>query len=44
VTGLEHLAAGKVRDMYAGPDGLLLVVASDRISAYDYVLPTPIPD
>jgi len=44
VTGLEHLAAGKVRDMYAGPDGLLLVVASDRISAYDHVLPTPIPD
>jgi phosphoribosylaminoimidazole-succinocarboxamide synthase len=44
VTGLEHLAAGKVRDMYTGPDGLLLVVASDRISAYDHVLPTPIPD
>jgi phosphoribosylaminoimidazole-succinocarboxamide synthase len=44
VTGLEHLAAGKVRDMYAGPDGLLLVVASDRVSAYDRVLPTPIPD
>ena len=44
MTGLEHLAAGKVRDMYAGPDGLLLVVASDRISAYDHVLPTPIPD
>jgi phosphoribosylaminoimidazole-succinocarboxamide synthase len=44
VTGLERLAAGKVRDMYAGPDGLLLVVASDRISAYDQVLPTPIPD
>jgi phosphoribosylaminoimidazole-succinocarboxamide synthase len=44
VTGLEHLAAGKVRDMYTGPDGLLLVVASDRISAYDQVLPTPIPD
>jgi phosphoribosylaminoimidazole-succinocarboxamide synthase len=44
VTGLEHLAAGKVRDMYAGPAGLLLVVASDRISAYDQVLPTPIPD
>jgi phosphoribosylaminoimidazole-succinocarboxamide synthase len=44
VTGLEHLAAGKVRDMYAAPDGLLLVVASDRISAYDHVLPTPIPD
>jgi phosphoribosylaminoimidazole-succinocarboxamide synthase len=44
VTGLEHLAAGKVRDMYAAPDGLLLVVASDRISAYDHVLPTPVPD
>ena len=44
MTGLEHLAAGKVRDMYAAPDGLLLVVASDRISAYDHVLPTPIPD
>jgi phosphoribosylaminoimidazole-succinocarboxamide synthase len=44
VTGPEHLAAGKVRDMYAAPDGLLLVVASDRISAYDHVLPTPIPD
>jgi phosphoribosylaminoimidazole-succinocarboxamide synthase len=44
VTRLEHLAAGKVRDMYAGPDGLLLVVASDRVSAYDVVLPTTIPD
>ena len=44
MAGLEHLAAGKVRDMYAAPDGLLLVVASDRISAYDHVLPTPIPD
>jgi len=44
VAGLEHLAAGKVRDMYAAPDGLLLVVDSDRISAYDHVLPTPIPD
>jgi phosphoribosylaminoimidazole-succinocarboxamide synthase len=44
VTGLVHLAAGKVRDMYAAGDGLLLVVASDRVSAYDVVLPTPIPD
>ena len=44
MTGLERLAAGKVRDIYAAPDGLLLVVASDRISAYDQVLPTPIPD
>ena len=44
MTGLERVAAGKVRDLYAAPDGLLLVVASDRISAYDHVLPTPIPD
>ncbi len=44
MTGLVHLAAGKVRDMYAAGDDLLLVVASDRVSAYDVVLPTPIPD
>jgi phosphoribosylaminoimidazole-succinocarboxamide synthase len=35
---------GKVRDLYDLPDGQLLIVASDRISAYDYVLETPIPD
>ena len=44
MTRLVHLAAGKVRDMYAAGDGMLLVVASDRVSAYDVVLPTPIPD
>ena len=44
--GLRHVHRGKVRDLYALPDepDLLLVVASDRISAYDVVLPTPIPD
>jgi phosphoribosylaminoimidazole-succinocarboxamide synthase len=36
--------SGKVRDLYETPDGRLLFVASDRISAYDWVLPTPIPD
>jgi phosphoribosylaminoimidazole-succinocarboxamide synthase len=41
---LRHLHSGKVRDLYETDDGLLLMVASDRISAYDYVLPTPIPD
>jgi phosphoribosylaminoimidazole-succinocarboxamide synthase len=41
---LHHVYSGKVRDLYALPDGRLLFVASDRISAYDYVLPTPIPD
>ncbi len=40
----RHLAAGKVRDLYEVDDDLLLMVASDRISAYDHVLPTPIPD
>ena len=36
----EHVYSGKVRDLYALPDGRLLIVACDRISAYDYVLPT----
>jgi phosphoribosylaminoimidazole-succinocarboxamide synthase len=42
-TPVTHLAAGKVRDLYAAGDELLLV-ASDRISTYDVVHPTPIPD
>jgi phosphoribosylaminoimidazole-succinocarboxamide synthase len=44
--GYTHVYSGKVRELYA-PDGnpdLLLLVASDRISAFDYVLETPIPD
>jgi len=36
--------SGKVRDLYAVDDERLLLVASDRISAFDVVLPTPIPD
>ena len=40
----QHIARGKVRDLYEVDDELLLFVASDRISAYDYVLSTPIPD
>ncbi len=40
----RHLGSGKVRELYAvGPDAILLV-ATDRISAYDVVLPTEIPD
>jgi phosphoribosylaminoimidazole-succinocarboxamide synthase len=39
-----HLASGKVRDLYQVDDETLLLVASDRISAYDHVLDTPIPD
>jgi phosphoribosylaminoimidazole-succinocarboxamide synthase len=40
---LSLLSSGKVREMYA-LDGRLLMVASDRISTYDVVHPTPIPD
>ena len=36
--------SGKVRDLYRTPDNQLLFVASDRISAYDWVMPTEIPD
>jgi phosphoribosylaminoimidazole-succinocarboxamide synthase len=39
-----HLHSGKVRDLYAVGDDLVLMVASDRISAYDWIMPTPIPD
>ena len=41
---MELLAKGKVRDIYAVGDDRLLLVASDRISTYDAVHPTPIPD
>ena len=44
VVDLPLLARGKVRDVYAVDADRLLLVASDRISAYDHVLPTPIPD
>lgn len=40
----RFVRSGKVRDLYALPDGQLLLVASDRISAFDVVLPTDIPD
>ena len=43
-TPLQHLYSGKVREVYQLPGGPLLLVATDRISAYDYVLPTLIPD
>ncbi|MGW7331781.1 phosphoribosylaminoimidazolesuccinocarboxamide synthase, partial [Streptomyces sp. NPDC054840] len=44
VPGLVHLHTGKVRDLYRDEDGRLVMVASDRISAFDWVLPTEIPD
>ena len=44
LTADAFLRSGKVRDLFELPDGRLLLVASDRISAYDVVLPTEIPD
>ncbi|BDM73719.1 phosphoribosylaminoimidazole-succinocarboxamide synthase [Streptomyces nigrescens] len=44
VPGLTHLHTGKVRDLYQNAAGELIMVASDRISAYDWVLPSEIPD
>jgi len=41
---VRHLYSGKVRELYETADGALLLVATDRISAFDYVLDTPIPD
>lgn len=43
-TGYTHIYSGKVRDLWRTPDDNLLFVATDRISAYDWVLPTTIPD
>ena len=44
IEGATHLHSGKVRDLYALGDGNLLMVASDRISAYDFILEPGIPD
>jgi len=43
LSGIPLLARGKVRDVYAAGDHLV-IVATDRLSAFDYVLQTPIPD
>src|SRR6476646_1229534 len=44
LTADRFVRSGKVRDLYDLPDGQLLMVASDRISAFDVILPTEIPD
>ena len=41
--GLTRVHRGKVRDVYALPDARLLMVATDRLSAFDVILPDPIP-
>lgn len=43
IPSLQLLSRGKVRDLYAVDDQRLLIVATDRLSAFDVVLPTPIP-
>jgi phosphoribosylaminoimidazole-succinocarboxamide synthase len=44
IPGARHLYSGKVRDLYRLDDERLLIVASDRISAFDFVLESTIPD
>jgi len=44
IAGWSHLRSGKVRDLYQNDSGNLLIVASDRISAFDFILPTEIPN
>lgn len=44
VIGWKHLRTGKVRDLYTNNKNEILLVASDRISAFDWVLPTLIPN
>ena len=43
IESLEHLHSGKVRELYAIDDERMLIVATDRVSAFDVILPTPIP-
>jgi len=44
IASLPRIGRGKVRDIYAVGDDKMLIVVSDRLSAFDVVLPDPIPD
>jgi phosphoribosylaminoimidazole-succinocarboxamide synthase len=44
LNGLEKIHEGKVRDLYAVDAGSMLIVTTDRLSAFDVVLPDPIPN
>ena len=44
IQGWTHFQSGKVRDLYRDANGEILLAASDRISAYDWIMPTAIPD
>ena len=42
--GLKKIHTGKVRDIYEIDAGSMLIVTTDRLSAYDVILPTPVPE
>ena len=44
IDGWKHIRTGKVRDLYSNGEGEILLIASDRISAFDWVLPSEIPN
>src|SRR6056297_2525885 len=44
IDALELIHRGKVRDLYRIDDERMLIVTTDRVSAFDVILPTPIPD
>ena len=44
IASLRRIGKGKVRDIYAVGDDKMLIVTSDRLSAFDVVFPDPIPD
>jgi phosphoribosylaminoimidazole-succinocarboxamide synthase len=44
IDGWTHILTGKVRDLYSNDEGEILLVASDRVSAFDWVLPSEIPN
>ena len=41
---MKKISSGKVREIYEVDDDKLLLVVSDRISAFDYILPSPVPN
>ncbi len=43
IAGLSRIGRGKVRDIYSANDDYLLIVTTDRLSAYDVVMPDPVP-
>ena len=43
ITSLPLIARGKVRDIYAVDEQHMLIVTTDRLSAFDVIMPTPIP-